>query len=84
MPVAMCRRSEFKGGLHKSTHTLQCSAFEQHTVYYKYKMFRTKELTVISALRQNKDRTASHEVLYIWIIVPENKSLCFLNSADIH
>jgi len=47
-------------------------------------MFGAKELTVISALRQNKDRTASHEVLYIWITVPENKSLCFLNSAEIH
>jgi len=53
-------------------------------VYYKHKMFGAKELTVISALRQNKDRTASHEVLYIWINVPENKSLCFLNSAEIH
>jgi hypothetical protein len=47
-------------------------------------MFHTKELTVISALRQNKDRTASLEVLYNWIIVPENKSLHFLNSAEIH
>jgi len=83
MPVAICRRPEFKGGLHKSTYTLQCSAFQQRTVYYKYKTFRAKELNVISALRQNKDRNASHEVLYIWIIVPENKSLCILNSAEI-
>jgi hypothetical protein len=48
-------------------------------------MFGAEELIiVIPALRQNKDRTASHELLYIWIIVPENKSLRFLNSAEIH
>jgi hypothetical protein len=84
MPVALCRRPEFKGGLHKSTYNLQSSAFEQHTMYHKYEMFRAKESTVISALRQNKDRTSSPEVSYIWIIVPENKSLYFLNSAEIH